>query len=101
MSKDLQLIPHREAVELQHDRGIKRGDVTMPDIARYTREEDVRVTAFERPWYRQFGNGMAFPKIFAQEERVNARGVTPHDHVLIIIRKNLRLNKVAGAQQIR
>src|SRR5436190_24251094 len=100
MPKDLQLIRRREAVELQHDRGIKRRDVAMPDVARYTGEEDVGVAAFECARHRQLGNGMALPKIFAQEERIDARGVAAHDHVLILIRKNLRLNEVARAQEI-
>ena len=73
----------------------------MPDVARHTGEEDVGVTAFECAWHRQFGNGMALPKIFAQEQRVDTRGVAAHDHVLVIVRKNLRLNEVARAQQIR
>ena len=101
MPKDLQLIRRREAVELQHDRRIKRRDVAMPDVARHTGEEDVGVTAFECARHRQFGNGMALPKIFAQEQRVDTRGVAAHDHVLVIVRKNLRLNEVARAQQIR
>src|SRR6476661_11035865 len=101
MPKDLQFIRRREAVELQHDRRIKRGDVAMPDVARHTGEEDVGVTAFEGAWHRQFGNGMALPKIFAQEERIDARSVAAYDYVLIIVRKNLRLNEVARAQQIR
>src|SRR3954454_5263999 len=100
MSKDLQLIRRRKAVELQHDGGIKRGDVAMPDVARHTGEENVGVTAFECTRRRQFGNGMASPKVFAQEQRIDARRVAARDHVLIIIRKNLRLNEVARTQQI-
>src|SRR5678810_97724 len=98
MPENLQFIRRREAVELQHDRRIKRSNVAMPDVARHTGEEDVGVTAFECARQRQFGNGMALPKIFAQEEGVDARGVAAHDHVLIIIRKNLRLNEVAWTQ---
>src|SRR5215472_9881303 len=101
MPKDLQLISRREAVELQHDRRIKRRYVAVPDVARHTGEEDVGVTAFESARHRKFGNGMALSKIFAQEQRVDARGVAAHDHVLVIIRKNLRLNEVARTQQIR
>src|SRR6266576_4234210 len=101
MPKDLQLIRRWKAVELQHDRGIKRRDVTMPDVARHTGEEDVGVTAFECARHRQFGNGMALPKIFARKQRVNTRGVAADDHVLVIVRKNLSLNEVARAQQIR
>src|ERR1044071_4278414 len=101
MSKNLQLIGHWEAVELQHDGGIKRSYVAMPDIAGHAREKDVGVTALECARHWQFGNGMALPEIFAQEQRVDARGVAAHDHVLIIIRKNLRLNEIARAQQIR
>src|SRR5262249_14829369 len=101
MPKDLQLIRRREAVELQHDRRIKRCDITMPDVARYTGEKDVGITAFECAWHRQFGNGMALPKIFAQKQRVDTRSVAADDYVLIIIRKNLRLNEVTLAQQVR
>src|SRR5256714_10532966 len=97
MPKDLQLIRRWKAVELEHDRGIKRRDVTMPDVARHTGEEDVGVTAFECARHRQFGNGMALPKIFAQKQRIDARRVTAHDHVLIIIWKKSRLNEVARA----
>ena len=72
----------------------------MPDVARHAGEEDVGVTAFERARHRQLGNGMALPKIFAQEKRVNARGVAAHDHVLVVVRKNLRLDEVARAEQV-
>src|SRR5262245_32243018 len=44
---------------------------------------------------------MALAKIFAQEKSVDARRVAPHDHVLIVVGENLRLNEVARAQQIR
>src|SRR5215831_9627284 len=101
MPKDLELIRCREAIELQHDRWIKRRDVAMPDVARHTGEEYVGVTAFECARHRQFGNGMALPKIFAQEQCVDTRCITTHDHVLVIIWKNLRLNEIARAQQIR
>src|SRR6059058_6573456 len=68
MPKNLQFVCDGKAIELQHDRRIKRGDVAMPDVARYTGEENVGVTAFERARHRQLGNGMAFPEIFAQEQ---------------------------------
>src|SRR5215475_14279743 len=100
MPKDFELIRHREAVELQHDGWIKRCYVAMPDVARHTGEEDVGVTAFESARHRQFGNGMALPKIFAQEKRIDARGVAANDHVLIVVRKNLCLNEIARAQQV-
>src|SRR5215467_1857882 len=101
MPKYLEFIRRREAVELQHDGRIKRGDVAVPDVARHTGEENVGVTAFESARHRQLRNGMSLPKVFAQEQRVDARGVAAHDHILEIIRKNLRLNEVARAQQIR
>src|SRR5262245_24373485 len=101
MPKDLQLIRRREAVELQHDRRIKRRDVAMPEVTYQAGEEDVGVSSFECAWHRQFGNGMALPKIFAQEQRVDACGVTAHNHVLIIVRKNLRLNEITRAEKIR
>src|SRR5262249_753125 len=73
----------------------------MPDVAGHTSEKDVGVTAFESARHRQFGNGMTLPKIFAQKQSIDTRGVAAHDHVLIIIRKNLRLNEVARTQQVR
>src|SRR5882757_8855313 len=100
MPKDLQFIRRREAVELQHDRRIKRRDVAMPNVARHTGEEDVGVTAFERARHRQFWNGIPLPKIFAQEKCVDARCVAAYDYVLVIIGKNLRLDEVTWAQQL-
>src|ERR1700746_1600621 len=100
MPKDLQLIRRREAVELQHDRRIKRRDITMPDVARYAGEKYVGITAFEGARNRQFRNGMASPKIFAQEQCIDACGVAAYDHILVVIRKDLRLNEVALAQQV-
>ena len=73
----------------------------MPHVARHAGKEDVGVTAFERAHHRQFGNGMPLAKIFAQEKRVDARGVTAHDHVLVVVGKDLRLDEVARAQQVR
>ena len=43
---------------------------------------------------------MALPEIFAQEERVDAGGVAAHDHVLVVVGKNLRLDEIARAQEI-
>ena len=101
MAENLQLIGRRETLELQHHRRIKRSDVAMPDVARHAGEEDVGVAAFERARHRQLGNGMALPEIFAQKKRVDARGVAAHDHVLVIVWKNLRLDEVARAEQVR
>ena len=100
MPKDLELIGHRKAIELQHDRWIKRRDVAMPDVARDAGEKDVGVAAFETARHRHFGNGMALPEIFAQEERVDPGGVAAHDHVLVVVGENLRLDEVARAEQI-
>src|ERR687892_17413 len=101
MPKNLQLIRRREAIELQHDGRIKRRDVAMPDVARHSGEEDVSVTAFECARHRELWNRVALPKIFAQEQRVDARGIAADDHVLVVIRKNLCLNEIALAQQLR
>ena len=100
VTKDLELIGHRETIELQHDRRIERGDVAMPDVARDAGEKDVRVAAFKASRHRHLGNGMALPEIFAQKERVNPGGVAAHDHILVVVRENLRLDEVARAQEI-
>src|SRR5205085_3061504 len=97
MPEDLELIGDWETIELQHHRWIKRGDVAMPDVACDAGEKDGGVAAFEAAHHRHLGNGMALPEIFAEEERVDAGGIPAHDHVLVVVRKNLRLDEVAGA----
>ena len=72
----------------------------MPDVARNAGEKDVAITAFEWARHWQFGNGMPLPKILAQKKRVDPRGVAAHDHLLVIIGKDLRLDEVAWAQQV-
>ena len=100
MAKNLELIGHREAIELEHDGRIERGDVAMPDVARDAGEKDRGVTALEAAHHRHLGNGMALPVVFAEEERVDAGGVAAHDHVLVVVGKNLRLDEVARAEEI-
>ena len=65
MTEDLQLIGRRKTIELQHDRRIKRGDVTMPDVSCHTGEVDSGEAAFERAGQRHFRDAMAPPQIFA------------------------------------
>src|ERR1700746_740575 len=101
MPKDLKLVGCREAIELQHDRWVERSDVAVPDIVSHASEKDVGIAPFECAHHRQFGNGMALPKILTQEKRVDVRGVAAYDHVLVIVRKNLGLDEVTLAQQIR
>src|SRR6266487_3021952 len=72
----------------------------MPDVMRNAGEKDRGVAAFKTAHCRHFGNGMALPEIFAQKKRVDASRVTTHDHVLIVVGKNLRLNEVARAEQL-
>ena len=100
MSKDLELIGHRETIELQHDRRIKRRDVAMPDVAGDAGKEDRGVTALEAAHHRQFRDAMALSEIFAKEECVDAGGVATHDHVLVVVGENLRLNKVTRAEKL-
>src|SRR4051794_9526656 len=97
MTKNLQLIANGQAVELKHDRGVERSDVAVPHIACDASEEDVGVTPLEAAHHRHFGNGMALTIIFPQKERVNASGIAAHDYVLVVVGKNLRLDKVAWA----
>src|SRR5438034_4523762 len=101
MPKDLELVGCGKTLELQHHRWIQRSDIAVPDVARHASEKYVGVTAFESANHREFGNGMPLPKILAQEKCVNARGVATHDDVLVIIGKNLRLDEIARAQQVR
>src|SRR5438046_4861597 len=101
MPEDLQLIGHGKTIELQHDRRIKRSDVAVPNVVRNSCEEDVGVTALECAGHGQLGDGMPLPKIFAQEQRVDARRVAADNGVLVIVRKDLRLDEVALAEQVR
>src|ERR1700730_16923351 len=101
MPENLEPIARGKTIELQHDRRIKRRHVAMPDVARHAGKEDVGVAAFERLHHWHRGNGMALPEIFAQEEGVDPGGVAAHDHVLVIVRKNLRLDEITGAKQFR
>ena len=101
MAEDLQLVGLWEASKLQHYRGIKRGDVAMPHVAGDAGEENVGVTAFETAHHRQLGNGMPLPEIFAQKQRIDPRSIAPDDHVLVVVWKNLCLDEVARAQQVR
>src|ERR1700724_1975714 len=101
MPEDLQPIALREAIELEHDRWIEGRHVAMPDVASHTSEKDVGVTALKGLQQRQFRNRMLLPEIFAQKQSVDARRVAAHDHVLKVVGKNLGLDEIAGAQQIR
>src|SRR6202022_1564196 len=88
-----------KAIELQHDRWIKGSDIAMPDVARHAREKNVGVTAFEPAHHRHLRNGVASPEIFGQKEGIAARGVAPHEDVLLVIGENLRLDEVTRAEQ--
>src|SRR2546423_14117325 len=98
MRKDLELIRDGKTIELQHDRRIKRSDIAVPDVPRHAGKENGGVAAFERARHRHLRNGMALPKIFAEKERVDSRGIAAHDYILIVVRENLRLNEIARAQ---
>src|SRR5947199_10155319 len=93
MSEDFEPIALRKAIELEHDRRIKRGDVAMPDVARDAGEKDVGVTAFERLRQRQLGNAVSLSEVFAEKQTVDPRRAPAHDHVLRIVRKGQRLNE--------
>src|SRR6058998_61289 len=98
MSEDLQPIAPRKAIELEHDRRIKGRDVAMPDVAGNAGEENVSVAAFESLRHRQFGDAVFLAKIFAQEQTVDPGCVAAHDHVLVVVGKNLRLDEVTRAK---
>src|SRR5438309_2411922 len=97
MPEDLELVGDRKAIELQHDRRIERSDVAVPDIARDASEIDGGEATLETACHRHLWNAVALPQILAQKKRIDTSGVTPHDHVLIVVRKNLRLDEIARA----
>src|SRR5437762_13722409 len=98
MSEDLQPVAPRKAIELEHDRRIKGRDVAMPDVAGNAGEENVSVATLESLWHRQFGDAVFLAEIFAQEQTVYSGRIPAHDHVLVVVRKNLRLNEVTRAE---
>src|SRR5947209_19575955 len=97
MPKDVKLVGRGKAIELQHDRWVKRSDIAVPDIARYSGKIDGGEAAFETHCHRHFRNAVALPQIFSQKERINAGGVAADDHVLVIVGKYLRLDKITRA----
>src|SRR2546423_12316215 len=97
MAEEPELVGRGEAIELQHDGGIERGDVAMPDVAGDAGKKDRGVTALEAAHHWHLGNGMALPVIFAEEKRVDPGGVAADDHVLVVVGKNLGLDEVTGA----
>ena len=72
----------------------------MPDVARDAGEKDGGITPFKATTIGISGMRMALPEIFPQKERVDARGVAAHDHILVVVGKNLGLDEVARAQEI-
>src|SRR6476620_11227916 len=97
MPKDLELVGNRKTIELQHDRWIERSDVAVPDVTRDPGEVDCGEATFETACHRHFRNAVALPQILAQEKGIDAGGIASHDHVLIIVGKNLRLYEIARA----
>src|SRR5207253_10429954 len=83
MPEDLELVGDRKAIELQHDRRVKRSDVAMPDVARHASEVDGSEATFESACHRHLWNTVALPQILPYKESVDPSGVTPYDHVLI------------------
>src|SRR5437667_12511043 len=63
MPENLKSISRGKAIELDHDRRIKRCDIAMPNVARHAGEEDVGVTTLECAHHRHLGNGMALAEI--------------------------------------
>ena len=98
VTKNLKLVRCWETIELQHHGRIERGDVAMPDVACDAGEVNGSESALETTGHRQLGNGMALPQVFAEKKRVDAGGVTTHDHILVVIRENLRLDEIARAE---
>src|SRR5438132_3371283 len=97
MPEDLELVGNRKTIELQHDRWIERSHVAMPDVARDASEVDGGEATFETACHRHLWNTVALPQILAQEKRIDAGSVAPHDHILIVVGKNLRLDEIARA----
>src|SRR6476620_11347030 len=95
MPEDLELVSDRKAIELQHDRWIERSDVAVPDVTRDPGEVDGCETAFKTACHRHFRNAVALPQILAQKKGIDAGGVAAHDHVLIVVGEDLRLDEIA------
>src|SRR2546423_12239662 len=97
MPEDLELIGDRKAIELQHDRWVERSDVAVPNVTRDPGEVDGGEAAFKTACHRHFRNAVTLPQILAQKKRIDAGGVAPHDHILIVVGENLRLDEIARA----
>ena len=99
-AEDLELVGDGEDIELQHDAGVERGDVAMPDVAQDAGGEHGGVAALEAARHGQLGDGVALAEVFAEEEGVDAGGVAAHDDVLVVVGENARLDEVAGREEI-
>src|SRR3979411_2581761 len=97
MAEDLELVGDWKTIELQHDRWVKRSDVAMPDVTRDPGEVDGGKPTLETARHRHFRNAVALPQILAQKKRIDASSVAPHDYILVVVGKNLRLDEIARA----
>ena len=99
VAENAQRVGFRKNPEGQHHRGIKRGDVAVPHVARHAGEKDVGVAAFEATRLRKRRNRLPLAQIFAEKEAVDLRRVPANDHVLVVVRKYRRLREPGGTQR--
>jgi hypothetical protein len=94
----VQFIFTRQVVVSQHDRRIERSNVAVEHASRHSLMFHARIAADDIPALVRPRDRMALVKIFPQEERIDFGRVPAQGYVLIRIRKNLRLDEIAGRQ---
>jgi len=87
-----------ETIELQHHGGIGARRCRNPDVARDAREIDGGESTFETGGPSAAREWNALPQVLAQKKRVMRVALRTHDHVLIIVRENLRLDEITRAE---
>ncbi len=101
LEEDAEGIGGRRVPEFQHHRRIQRGDVAMENVARDAASTHLGIAARERLGLAAGRDRMMLGKVGAHHQRVDLGRVPAQDRVLIRIRKNLRLHKVAGGERFR
>ena len=73
----------------------------MPHVLLDARHEDIRVAALERRGLGQVAQRMALRVILAQEQRIDPRRLSAHDHLLVVVREDLRHDEIRAAEKVR
>jgi len=98
--QQIQFVALRFDVESQDEGRIQRLHVAMPDVTQDALAENIRVTARERARFAVLRDRMTLMQVLAQKKRVDFCRVAANNDVLVVVRKDLRLDKITRAEQV-